>query len=76
LRPSHLIAPDVAPSGFFLFGSLQGEPVRRTFEIEEELFGEVGELLNGLSSEPIIRVLAGRVKRLGRVISLDYEYVS
>jgi hypothetical protein len=76
LRPSHLIAPYVAPSGFFLFGSLQGESVRRTFEIEEELFGEVGELLNGPSSEPIISVFQGLVKRLEPVISLDYEYVS
>jgi hypothetical protein len=51
LAPHPLYSPDLAPSGFFLFGYVKERLKGMVFPSYEELLDEIGEVVTGLHVE-------------------------
>jgi hypothetical protein len=67
-------SPDIALSGFFLFGWLKGELSSRPVSEIYGLFEIAEEILSTLTSDTIARVFANWIERLKKVIDTNGDY--
>jgi hypothetical protein len=72
-HPPHL--PDLASSGFLIFGDVKGQLSGCSFDRANDLFTAVREILDGFGKHTLIRVFEEWVKRWGQSIETKGEYV-
>jgi histone-lysine N-methyltransferase SETMAR len=64
LVPHPPYSPDLAPSGFFLFGYVKEHLKGMVFSSYEELFDAIGEVVTGIKSETLTAVFGHWMERL------------
>jgi histone-lysine N-methyltransferase SETMAR len=73
--PHPLYSPDLAPSDFFLFGYVKGQPMGYRAEIPYELLVRIQVILADISRETLNTVFLEWMERLQKCVQVDGEYV-
>jgi histone-lysine N-methyltransferase SETMAR len=68
-------SPDLAPSDFYLFGSVKGCLAGHSFESADALFGTVQGILEGIEEVTLQAVFLDWMERLGKCIDSNGVYV-
>jgi len=69
-------SPDLAPSDFYLFGTIKDRLRSIQGHTAEELFQNVEEILNAISGEEIERVFLDWMERCRKVIASNGDYIT
>jgi hypothetical protein len=73
-HPTYL--PDLAPSYFFLFGSVKGKLIEYRAETPSELLVRIRVILAEIPEETLNAVFLEWMERLQKCVQADSEYVS
>jgi hypothetical protein len=76
LVPHPPYSPDIAPSDFFLFGSLKDYLEGTSFPDEESLISAVRQILSGIPIDMLCRVFDNWFRRLNECVACAGEYLS
>jgi hypothetical protein len=68
-------SPDLAPSDFYLFGTVKGKLIGETFNSADELIIAIGDILDSISQDELNRVFDEWIRRLRDCIARNGEYV-
>ena len=68
-------SPDLAPSDFYLFGSIKRNLSGTSFDEGEELLSAIVEILDSIEKATLNRVFIEWMERLRRCLDINGDYV-